>query len=162
MYIQYKICICNIMIYQYTIDKYIQIYLYDAPPVVETRCGLGSAVIGPRVKFLLIYVYMYVCISVCIYPSIHLSIYPSIHLSIYPSIHLSIYQSIYLSMYVWMDGWMDGWMYKYQVAKGACNSTRGLSSLSLQTTFQHQVGIVSLPGPLRGSPKTERFSMCCN
>ena len=71
------------MIYQYTIDKYIQIYLYDAPPVVETRCGLGSAVIGPRVKFLLIYVYMYVCIYVCIYPSIHLSIYPSIHLSIY-------------------------------------------------------------------------------
>ena len=64
MYIQYKICICNIMIYQYTIDKYIQIYLYDAPPVVETRCGLGSAVIGPRVKFLLIYVYMYELASI--------------------------------------------------------------------------------------------------
>ena len=115
------------MIYQYTMYKYIQIYLYDAAAIVEKRCGLGSAVIGPRVKFLLIYVYMYVCISVCIYPSIHLSIYPSVHLSIYPSIYLSIY----LSIYVCMDGWMDGWMYKYQVAKGACNSTRGLSSLSL-------------------------------
>ena len=91
------------MIYQYTMYKYIQIYLYDAAAIVEKRCGLGSAVIGPRVKFLLIYVYMYVCISVCIYPSIHLSIYPSVHLSIYPSIYLSIY----LSMYGWMDGWMD-------------------------------------------------------
>ena len=87
----------------YTSSKQSLKYLYDAAAVVEKRSGRGSAVIGPRVKFLLIYVYMYVCISVCIYPSIHLSICPSIHLSIYLSINLSIY----LSMYVWMDGWMD-------------------------------------------------------
>ena len=48
----------------YTSSKQSLKYLYDAAAVVEKRSGRGSAVIGPRVKFLLIYVYMYELASI--------------------------------------------------------------------------------------------------
>ena len=82
------------MIYQYTIYKYIQIYLYDAPPVVEKRCGLEMAV-KPKGQ-----VSLDVCMSVCMDVCMFVCMFVFMFLCTY--VYINIYIYIYACFYAYI------------------------------------------------------------